>query len=198
VNSVLSKALRIIVTALDRLKVRHALIGGYALAFHNVVRATEDLGFLLDRSISEISNLAEQLTAEGYPAVPRKGSHGDPVAGVVVVEIRTDDGMTVCDLIFPSTPWQAKAVRDAVAFEVEGLVVHVVQALDLFLLKLNAGGPQDLLDAADLFRMQSRPDRIAWKSAASKLRMADEYKRCLKFLKGAELGSNPERADRLG
>jgi hypothetical protein len=148
-----------------------------------VVRATKDVDFLIGRSITEISCLAAQFGARGFRTVARKGSPDDPLAGVLLVEVPTDSGTITCDLIFATRGWQVAAVRNAIFIEMEGLTVRVVQARDLFLLKLGAGGPQDLLDAADLLRMQSPDKRAAWEKAAGRLRLADEYKRCLKFMK---------------
>lgn len=179
----LSQALRTIVPELDALEVSYALIGALALAPYNVVRATKDVDFLIGRSITEIAGLAAQFGARGFRAVARKGSPDDPLAGVLLVEVPTDSGAITCDLIFPTRGWQVAAIRNAISVEMEGLTVRVVQARDLFLLKLGAGGPQDLLDAADLLRMQSLNQRAAWERAASRRHLADACKRCWKFMK---------------
>ena len=102
--------------------------------------------------------------------------------GVVVVEVPHEGGGVSCDLVLPSARWQSQAVRNAGTFEVEGSQVRVVQARDLFLLKLYADGPQDLLDAASLLRLQDESTGKEWKDAASKLRMGQELKRCLSFM----------------
>ena len=179
----LSTALRRVVAVLDALHIPYALIGGLALASHNVVRATKDLDFLVARHSLEISNLAQDLEAKGLPAAARKASQGDPVAGVVQMKVPTAQGHVTCDLIVPSFAWQAEAIRNAVSVDLEGLVVRVAAAPDLFLLKLYAGGPQDLLDAAHLLRQQGPAERRSWKTAAEKLKLGSEYARCLKFLK---------------
>jgi hypothetical protein len=158
------------------------LIGGLALAFYKVVRATEDLDLLILLSPAEMAKLATQLTANGLPASARKGTPGDPVAGVVVVQVPVGESQFTCDLLSPSAHWQSEAIRNARSFEVEELTVRVVQARDLFLLKLHAGGPQDLLDAGRLLHMQDEATGRAWKDAAAKMHMGDELKRCLEFM----------------
>ncbi len=182
VNSVLYQALRRILSVLESLKVPYALIGGLALAFHDVVRATKDLDLLILLSPVEMERLAGQLRANGLHAQARKGAPGDPVVGVVVVDLPIDAGVVPCDLLLPSAVWQSQAVRNASTFEVEGSAVRVVQARDLFLLKLYADGPQDLLDAGSLLRLQDESTGKEWKDAASKLRMGQELKRCLSFM----------------
>jgi hypothetical protein len=69
---VLHQALRKILSVLEDLKVPCALIGGLALAFYEIVRATEDLDILILSSPAEMATLAEQITAKGLPASARK------------------------------------------------------------------------------------------------------------------------------
>ena len=178
----LHQALRKIVSVLENLEVPYALIGGLALAFYGVVRATEDLDLLILITRAEMARLAEQITAKGLPASARKGSPGDPIVGVVVVEVSVDGGELTSDLLLPSARWQSEAIRNARTFEVEGLAVRVVQARDLFLFKLHAGGPQDLLDAGQLLQLQDEATGSAWKDAAARMHMGDELKRCLRFM----------------
>jgi hypothetical protein len=128
--------------------------------------------------------LAESLTAAGLQAVFTRGDVEDPLPGVVRVEIpavRTPDR---CDIIFPTKAWQREAVAHAEVVDVDGLKIPVVQAADLFLLKLYAGGPQDLFDAAALLRNQGPEERSAWKETAVQLRLGKEYQRCLQFMTG--------------
>ena len=178
----LYQALRRILNVLENLEVPYALIGGLALAFYEVVRATKDLDLLILLSPAKMAKFAGQLRANGLHADARTGAAGDPVVGVVVVQVPVDGGQLTCDLLLPSARWQSEAVRNARTFEVEGLQVNVVQARDLFLLKLHAGGPQDLLDAGQLLRMQDDATGSAWKAAASKLRLEEELRRCLGFM----------------
>ena len=178
----LYQALRRILNVLENLKVPYAVIGGLALAFHEVVRATKDLDLLILLSPVEMERLAGQLRANGLRAQARKGAPEDPVVGVVVVDLPIGASFVPCDLLLPSAGWQTQAVRNAATFEVEGSQIRVVQARDLFLLKLYADGPQDLLDAGSLLRLQDESTGKAWKDAASKLRMGQELKRCLSFM----------------
>ena len=178
----LFQALRRILSVLENLRVPCALIGGLALAFYEVVRATKDLDLLILLSPSEIAKLAGELTTNGLPASARKGAPGDPVVGVVTVQVPVGGSQLTCDLLLPSARWQSEAVRNACTFEVEGSTIRVVRASDLFLLKLHAGGPQDLLDAGQLLQLQEEATARAWKDAASRMHMGDELKRCLNFV----------------
>ncbi len=180
----LTEALLKILPVLDSLGVAYALIGGLALAPHEVVRATEDLDFLLDNSPQQMAELARQIEEKGFHVVARKGCFDDPIAAVIVVDIPVGPETVACDLIFPSCGWQAEAVRNAVPVELGGVALRVVGARDLFLLKLSAGGPLDLVDAANLLRRQAPEECSAWKEAAIELRMGKEYEKCLQFVTG--------------
>jgi len=179
---VLYQALRRILSVLEELGVPYALIGGLALPFYEVVRATEDVDLLILVRPLEMNALAGKISRKGLSAEARRGSPGDPLVGVVVVDIPHEGGVITCDLVLPSARWQSEAVRNAQTFEVEGMSLRVARARDLFLLKLYADGPQDLLDAGSLLRLQDESTGNEWKDAASKLRMGEELKRCLTFM----------------
>jgi hypothetical protein len=177
----LSEALRKVVAVLEKLEVPYALIGGLALGVHNVIRATEDVDLLVLRNPAQMRDLVQEFGAKGMPAISRKGAPDDPLSGVVVVEVPTQEGKVTCDLILPSSGWQFEAIRDSEIVDFEGVSLHVVRSEDLFLLKLFVGGPQDLLDAADLLGQQTPEDRRAWKARATRLGLGTEYERCLMF-----------------
>ena len=65
-SSVLFQALSRILSVLENLGVPYALIGGLALAFYEVVRATEDVDLLILLSPADMATLAEQITANGF------------------------------------------------------------------------------------------------------------------------------------
>lgn len=178
----LSEALRTIVGELEQLEVPYALIGALAMAPHNVIRATEDVDVLIGRSAPKIGDLASRLQSLGYKLEVSKASFDDPLGGVIIVQVPTSSGEFPCDLIFPARGWQASAVKNAVAVQMEGFSVRVVRAHDLFLLKLYAGGPQDLLDAAQLYEIQDSATKADWKEAATGIGEHEAFERCLKFL----------------
>jgi hypothetical protein len=64
-----------------------------------------------------------------------------------------------CDVLFASRKWQTRAVRDATLVDLGSFIVRVAQPTDLFLLKLYAGGPQDLIYAAQLLKLQIPAER---------------------------------------
>jgi hypothetical protein len=182
----LNEALRKVVAALDRLKIPYALIGGLAVAAHGVVRATQDVDLIVALPVQEAPSLERSLRDNGFQATFYRGAADDPIPGVIRLTIPVAGAEVKCDVLLASRDWQTRAVKNGTSIDLGRFVVRVAQPADLFLLKLYAGGPQDLIDAAQLFNLQSSTEQARWKAAAAQLRLTGEYNRCLKFLKPAE------------
>jgi hypothetical protein len=132
---------------LDAGGIAHALIGAAALARAGVARSTLDLDLLTtDRAVLR-DPFWSGLRAEGVAVEVRPGDADDPLAGVVRLEAVGDRPV---DVIVGRHGWQERAVRRAPA--VAG-GPPAVSPLDLVLLKLYAGGSQDLWDVEALLHL---------------------------------------------
>lgn len=120
--------------ALDAANVPYCLIGAHALAAHGAARYTADVDLLTMRGVV----CEPDFWPEALKPQLRRGDEGDPLAGVVRFEAPP------VDLIVGRGRLMAEAVADAVF--VEGVGCRVVTAVGLALLKLEAGGVQDLSD----------------------------------------------------
>ncbi len=130
---------------LERAGVRHALIGAAALARHGVARATADIDLLtLDPRVLAAS-FWRQL--EGVAADCRMGDAEDPLAGVVRVSAPGETGI---DVVVGKSSWQAGVLERAIPTRIGDAQVPVATAVDLVVLKLYAGGPQDAWDVDQL------------------------------------------------
>lgn len=140
-----------VVSALEHAGIAHALIGATALAVHGVSRATRDLDLLaVDRACLREETWTS-LRAGGRAIEVRRGDDDDPLAGVVRIEAPREAPV---DVVVGRGAWQRDLLGRAVAHEIEGARAPVVRASDLVLLKLYAGGPQDLWDIAQLLQAQ--------------------------------------------
>jgi hypothetical protein len=182
----LNEALQKVVAALDKLEIPYALIGGLAVAARGAVRATQDVDLIVALPVQEAPSLERSLRGNGFQATFYRGTTDDPIAGVIRFAIPVAGTEIKCDVLFASRKWQTRAVRNATLVDLGSFVVRVAQPADLFLLKLYAGGPQDLIDAAQLLKLQSSAERAQWKAAAAQLRLTVEYNRCLKFFDPSE------------
>jgi hypothetical protein len=133
--------------ALDAHGVAHAMIGAAALAVHGVIRSTADIDLLVTDARALDTATWASLAATGAHVDVRRGDAADPLAGVVRVTV--PGGPTV-DVIVGQARWQADAIARGTPATIAGATVRVVTPLDLVLLKLYAGGPQDAWDIDQL------------------------------------------------
>lgn len=140
-----------VVALLEDAGIPHALIGATALATHGVARATMDLDLLAVGGAALAEPLWESLRAEGddVDVDIRLGDDDDPLLGVVRVSV--GDASPV-DLVVGRSAWQRDILARAGALSIEGTRTRVVDAADLILLKLYAGGPQDCWDIERLLK----------------------------------------------
>lgn len=120
-----------------------ALIGGVALAVHGITRYTEDADLLsADARILE-EPFWEILRKEGAHVEVRRGDFDDPLRGVVRLSMA---GEKPVDVVVGRSAWHEQVLSRRRTLHVAGEDLPVVDPADLVLLKLEAGGPQDLLD----------------------------------------------------
>ena len=131
---------------LSALDIPHALIGAAALAARGIARSTFDIDLLTtDRRVLE-QPLWADLVRAGVSVDVRRGDADDPLAGVVRISA---PGQRPVDLVVGRYAWQARAVERA---DTARIGPPVVTTVDLILLKLYAGGAQDLWDVRELLR----------------------------------------------
>jgi hypothetical protein len=135
---------------LDAAQVPHALIGAAALAARGVARSTYDIDVLTVDARVLTSGLWDGLRVEDIAVDILRGDVDDPLGGVVRV---TADGERPVDVILGKGQWQARAIERA---ERSAHAPPIVAARDLVLLKLYAGGTQDLWDVRALLELPER------------------------------------------
>ncbi len=89
----------------------------------------------------------EEPAAAGVAIEIRRGDADDPLAGVV--RLTPPTGTTI-DVIVGRSPWQAAVLARAQRASVLGVRLPVAIPVDVVLLKLYAGGPQDAWDIDQL------------------------------------------------
>lgn len=132
---------------LDRAGLAHALVGAAALAARGVARSTFDIDVMVDDPRVLDPATWQPLDIERSAIDIRRGDHEDPLGGVVRITIAGDRPV---DIILGKHGWQSRAIARAESID-GGL--RVVLARDLILLKLYAGGSQDLWDIRELLRI---------------------------------------------
>jgi len=143
-------------SVLDAAQIGHALIGAAALAASGVSRSTFDLDLMAVDRRCLADDVWEPIRRRGATAEVRRGDASDPLAGVVRFEMA---GERPVDLVVGRHPWQRRAIERALR---TAAGVPVVQPGDLVLLKLYAGGTQDLWDIEQLLALPGAAELARW------------------------------------
>jgi hypothetical protein len=129
---------------LDEAGIPHALIGAAALAAAGVARSTFDVDLLVVGDSVLQHAIWAPLRNGGASVEIRRGDDDDPLKGVVRLEAGAERPV---DVIVGRHAWQARAIERALR---PGSGPPVAAPRDVVLLKLYAGGSQDLWDVREL------------------------------------------------
>lgn len=134
----------------------YALIGGFAVSAWGVPRATHDIDFVVAVGSSDPKALATFLGGR-YEA----GGPDDPLRGVIHASIEVESEAVALQLIIFSSPLTEVIFRHIQTLTIINRAVPVVSWQILVLLKLYAGGPQDLLDVQQILKVRRpQPDDL--------------------------------------
>ncbi|HEY2987130.1 MAG TPA: DUF6036 family nucleotidyltransferase [Candidatus Binatia bacterium] len=167
--------------------IRFALIGGLGVSAWGAVRATEDIDLLADsepsplRDVKLRGRLQTYLEEKGCVAEWRFGDSDDPVPLLLGLKLPRHAAGVAADVLWAHKRWQREALSRTVALKVSQMEIFVLHPEDLILMKLDAGGPQDLLDVERL--LSNAPDQLNLKSLqkkAASLRLGEILDKCLR------------------
>ncbi len=142
--------LEAVVGKLRETAVPFVVIGASGMAVQGLLRATLDVDLLTTEARVLQRRMWGDLVEAGLVVEIRHGDISDPLVGVVSVSAEGDRPV---DVIVGEAPWQRRIVEEAVPGFVEGMKLPVASVAGLILLKLYAGGPQDLWDIEQLLRL---------------------------------------------
>lgn len=143
-------------TDFEVLRLRWALVGGWAVSLRAEPRTTRDLDVTLTvASDHEAERITVDLRNRGYRFLPESVIEQTAVGRLATVRFlspATTEGCVV-DLLFASSGIEPEVAAAASRLEVlPGLSVPVAQIGHLLALKILAGRPQDLADIQSLLR----------------------------------------------
>ena len=170
-----------------QLPIRFALIGGLAMSAWGVVRATEDIDLLADNTPSPLSKLTLRdsvkkfLEDRGCKVEWRVGDVDDPIPLLLRITLPRAAHNLTADVLWAHKRWQREALGRIIKLRVSRMEVYVLHPEDLILMKLEAGGPRDLLDIEEmLFKAPSELNLRRLKRKAAQLRLGTELSKCLR------------------
>lgn len=139
----------------DQAKLKYALVGGYALALHGLVRATIDIDLVLSLKMSDFvlaEKLLEQLGLKSRL----------PIRAQDVIKMREEYiknrnliAWSFVDYQNPSRQVDILITKDVRDLDVEkisvgGKKLSVISLKELLKMKIEAGRPQDLIDVQSI------------------------------------------------
>ena len=170
-----------------QLTLRFALLGGLAVSTWGVIRATQDIDVIADcepspiRSLSLRAKIKERLEDLDSSVEWRVGDYDDPIPLLLRVKLSPAFQGVGADIIWAHKRWQRDALQRAIGVDVAGDQIPVLQPEDLILMKLEAGGPQDLLDVQELLSVSPpQLDVTRLKDSAKRLRVGKVLDECLR------------------
>jgi hypothetical protein len=179
-----------------KIPIRFALIGGLGVSAWGVVRATQDIDLLADSDLDPMRDpefrkrLQGYLEEKGCVVEWKIGGFDDPVPLLLRLKLhRSAGGMTV-DILWAHKRYQREALVRSIPLRVGRFEVPVLHPEDLILMKLEAGGPQDLLDVETL--LSNPPPVLSLKSLRQKaatLRLGEMLNECLRNAEGKKTKS---------
>lgn len=172
-------------------QIRIALIGGLAVSAWGAIRATQDIDVLADSDPSPIAspglrdNLKRFFQARRCKVEWRVGDSDDPIP--LLLRLRLGGALSEpgADILWAYKSWHREALERRSEVSSGRLRVFVLHPEDLILMKLDAGGPQDLLDVQAL--LASPPAEINMarlKRSATRVRVRKLLDTCLREASG--------------
>lgn len=144
-----------VIDSFETMKVRHAVVGGYALALHGLVRATMDVDFVLALTLKDFENAEKALARIGLSS--RLPVRAQDVFKMRQEYIRERNLITwsFVDSSDPSRQVDILITEDLKELEIEkisvgGRQVRVASLEELLRMKTAAGRPQDLVDVENI------------------------------------------------
>jgi hypothetical protein len=140
----------------DGLLQAYALIGGFAVSAWGVPRATQDIDFAV-----AIGSTTPQALAAFLGGRYEAGEADDPLTGVLHASFEGGNEPVPLQLIFLPPIFTKVTFQQVEWLPVMDRTVPVVSWQTLVLLKIYAGGPQDVLDARQILTMRHpQPDDL--------------------------------------
>ncbi len=137
--------------AFEEHKIPYVIVGGYALAFHQIVRATVDVDLIIKLDLDTFEKAEKALKALGLQSRL-------PVTAKDIITFRKEyienRNLIAWSFVDPKNPMRQVDILITINLSslkvdkvsVGGLKIPVVSLNDLMNMKKKAGRPQDLLD----------------------------------------------------
>jgi hypothetical protein len=134
---------------LNRNKIRHLHIGGFAVAYHGFPRATGDIDIITPRDEKTVSRVRKLLTSDFLKPVEFYKDESS------FFESRNGEFPTIVEVMHIDSRLFEGFWKRMERMRMKGAVVNMISLNDLILLKKQSHRPKDLIDIDELNRIRS-------------------------------------------
>ncbi len=134
-----------VVNLLSEQGVQYAVIGALAASIHGAVRASMDADVVLSVGIPQAKSLERSFSAAGFTTELTLGDAADPIPALLRLRDLHDNRV---DLLLGLRGMEHQAFSRLLEVPFQGEVLRFIGREDFIAMKVFAGGPMDLSDAA--------------------------------------------------
>jgi len=127
----------------------YVVVGAMAASIHGSVRGTTDADALVSVAVPKLRQLQRELRKAGFSADLRLGDAEDPIGALLAVKDKFGNRV---DLLAGLRGLETAAFTRAITVPFEGASLRVIGREDFIAMKCFAGGPQDVVDARQVFK----------------------------------------------
>jgi predicted nucleotidyltransferase len=148
-----------VIQSLDKHKVRYALVGGYAVALHGVLRGTVDIDLAIGLQKAQFTAVEKALGEIGLqPRLPVRAEEVFTFRDEYIQNrnlkvwsfYNPNDPLEVVDILITEDAQKIKTVEK----KVDRLRIQVASIADLIRMKTQSGRPQDIEDIKALEKLR--------------------------------------------
>ena len=173
--------LRLTHKVLKRLKIPHALIGGWATVAWGAVRATKDLDLLVLIGADDREPLKAAFERLEYEGEWRRGGIDDPIPELLRMTPRKEGMRPAIDFLPASKGFDYDAINRAVMVRLGQMSIPVVCREDLIAMKLSSGGGLDFQDVQAILDIHGKAlDQELLENACRRLKVSQVLARIWK------------------
>lgn len=183
ISSLILRALKKIVGALEKENIDYCLFGGLAMQVYKRIRATRDVDLMVSFAQNRTLELIKWVEKEGFVFDKKRGMikiNGFELLRFIYTDADTSFEIFI-DLVTVTTEFQKQIIDRKIKSDFLGIDVNVASLEDLILLKVLADRPIDFVDATGLYEEnKANIDKNYLKNWARKLGVLKKLKELLK------------------
>lgn len=125
--------------------IEYAVVGALAASIHGAVRASMDADVVLSVGVPQAEGIEQKLKIGGFQTELARGDFDDPIPALLKV---IDQYGNRVDLLIGLKGLEPQAFSRVTTVAFQGSTVRFIGREDFIAMKVFAGGPMDLVDAA--------------------------------------------------